>query len=86
MTRMLILCARNAHDQNVLARRPQWDQDGVPFQRRDVQASFGTLKTRARGNQSGHPTTEGTSNPTSEEPSMSGMLDAHSGDYAQLPH
>jgi hypothetical protein len=26
MTLMLIPCSRNAHDQNVLVRRPQWDQ------------------------------------------------------------
>jgi len=27
---MPIPCSRNAHDQNVLARRPQWDQHGCP--------------------------------------------------------
>jgi hypothetical protein len=25
MTPVLIPCSRNAHDQNVLVRRPQWD-------------------------------------------------------------
>ena len=28
MTPVLIPCSRNAHDQNVLVRRPQWDQHG----------------------------------------------------------
>ena len=28
MTPVLIPCSRSAHDQNVLARRPQWDQHG----------------------------------------------------------
>jgi len=26
----LVLCSRSAHDQNVLARRAQWDQQGWP--------------------------------------------------------
>ena len=30
MAPMPIPCSRNAHDQNVLARRPQWDQHGRP--------------------------------------------------------
>jgi len=28
MTPMLVPCSRSAHDQNVLAQRPQWDQHG----------------------------------------------------------
>ena len=28
MTPVLIPCSRSAHDKNVLARRPQWDQHG----------------------------------------------------------
>jgi hypothetical protein len=28
MTPVPIPCSRNAHDQNVLVRRPQWDQHG----------------------------------------------------------
>jgi len=28
MTSVPIPCSRNAHDQNVLVRRPQWDQHG----------------------------------------------------------
>ncbi len=28
MRPVLIPCSRSAHDQNVLARRPQWDQHG----------------------------------------------------------
>ena len=27
---LLVLCSRSAHDQNVLARRAQWDQQGWP--------------------------------------------------------
>jgi len=30
---MLIPCSRSAHDQNVLARRPQWDQHGCHSKR-----------------------------------------------------
>ena len=30
MTPVLIPCPQSAHDQNVLARRPQWDQHGCP--------------------------------------------------------
>jgi hypothetical protein len=36
MTPVLIPCSRNAHDQNVLVRRPQWDQARVPFQERET--------------------------------------------------
>jgi len=36
MTRMLILCSRNVHDQNVLVRRAQWDQARVPFPERKI--------------------------------------------------
>ena len=32
MTPVLIPCSRSAHDQNVLARRPQWDQHGCHSQ------------------------------------------------------
>ena len=28
---MPIPCSRNAHDQNVLVRRAQWDQDGYHY-------------------------------------------------------
>ncbi len=31
MTLLLISCSLIAHDQNVLARRPQWDQQGCHF-------------------------------------------------------
>ncbi len=34
MTPMLIPCSRNAHNQNVLVRRAQWDQARVPFPER----------------------------------------------------
>ena len=34
MTRMLILYSRNAHNQNVLVRRAQWDQARVSFPER----------------------------------------------------
>jgi hypothetical protein len=30
MTHVLIPCCQSAHDQNVLARRPQWGQHGCP--------------------------------------------------------
>ena len=36
---MLIPCSRSAHDQNVLARRPQWDQHGC-HSKREKQASL----------------------------------------------
>ena len=39
MTPMLIPCSRSAHDQNVLARRPQWDQHGC-HSKGDRQASL----------------------------------------------
>jgi hypothetical protein len=33
MTPVLIHCSRSAHDQNVLAQRPQWDQHGCHSKR-----------------------------------------------------
>ena len=39
MTPVLPPCSRGAHDQNVLARRPQWDQHGS-HSKRDKQASL----------------------------------------------
>src|SRR4249920_2275463 len=39
MTPVLIPCSRSAHDQNVLARRPQWDQHGC-HSKREKQASM----------------------------------------------
>ena len=33
MTPVLIPCSRNAHDENVLVRRPQWDQHGCHSKR-----------------------------------------------------
>ena len=38
MTPVPILCSRNAHDQNVLVRRPQWDQHGRHSSREKQQA------------------------------------------------
>jgi hypothetical protein len=38
MTPVLIPCSRSAHDQNVLARRPQWDQQGC-HSKREKQAA-----------------------------------------------
>jgi hypothetical protein len=43
-----IPCSRNAHDQNVLDRRAQWDQPRVPSLWSEVQASSdGTLDVRS---------------------------------------
>jgi hypothetical protein len=39
MTPVLLPCSRSAHDQNVLARRPQWDQHGCPS-KNEKQASL----------------------------------------------
>jgi len=39
MTPVLIPCSRSAHDQNVLARRPQWNQHGC-HSTREKQASL----------------------------------------------
>ena len=39
MTPVPIPCSRNAHDQNVLVRRPQWDQHGR-HSRREKRASL----------------------------------------------
>jgi len=39
MTPVLIPCSRSAHDQNVLARRPQWDQHGC-HSKREKRASL----------------------------------------------
>ena len=36
MTPVLIPCSRSAHDQNVLARRPQWDQHGCHSKRAET--------------------------------------------------
>jgi hypothetical protein len=35
MAPMLIPCSRNAHDQNVLVRRPQWDQHGCHCKKKE---------------------------------------------------
>ena len=44
MTPVLIPCSRSAHDKNVLARRPQWDQYGC-HSKREMRASLdGSLK------------------------------------------
>ena len=41
---MQVPCSRSAHDQNVLARRPQWDQHGC-HSKREMRASLeGSLK------------------------------------------
>jgi hypothetical protein len=47
MTPVLIPCSRSAHDQNVLARRPQWDQHGC-HSKREKRAS---LEGRERSRQ-----------------------------------
>jgi len=45
---MPIPCSRNAHDQNVLVRRAQWDRAWVPFQEREVSELGGTIFNRGR--------------------------------------
>ena len=43
---MPIPCSRNAHDQNVLVRRPQWDQYGrhsMGEKRASVEGSYGWM-------------------------------------------
>ena len=45
---MLIPCSRSAHDQNVLARRPQWDQHGC-HSTREKQASLEGSSLLAHG-------------------------------------
>jgi len=47
MTPVPIPCSQNAHDQNVLVRRPQWDQHGC-HSCREVRASFKGWKGTAR--------------------------------------
>jgi len=47
MTPVLLPCSRSAHDQNVLARRPKWDQHGSRS-KREKQAS---LEGRERSRQ-----------------------------------
>ncbi len=44
MTPVLIPCSRNAHDLNVLVRRPQWDQARVPFQERERASLEGAFR------------------------------------------
>ena len=39
MTPIQVPCSRSAHDENVLARRPQWDQHGC-HSKREKQASL----------------------------------------------
>ena len=41
---MLISCSRSAHDQNVLARRPQWDQNGCHSKREKRASLEGSIK------------------------------------------
>jgi hypothetical protein len=48
MTLVLIPCSRSAHDQNVLARRPQWDQHGC-HSNGEMRASLEGLLGRMRG-------------------------------------
>jgi hypothetical protein len=43
MTRVPVPCSRSAHDQNVLARRPQWDQHGCHSMRGERASSEGSL-------------------------------------------
>ena len=45
---MPIPCSRNAHDQNVLVRRAQWDRAWLPFQEREVSELGGTIFNRGR--------------------------------------
>jgi hypothetical protein len=43
MTPVLVPCSRNAHDQNVLVRRPQWDQHGCHSMREKRASLEGSL-------------------------------------------
>ena len=46
MAPVQVPCSRSAHDQNVLARRPQWDQHGC-HSKREMRASLeGSLEGR----------------------------------------
>ena len=63
MTPVLIPCSRSAHDQNVFARRPQWDQHGCHSKREkqaSLEGSFISLDARSEG-QSGCSLVEKTS-------------------------
>jgi hypothetical protein len=46
MTPVLIPCSRSAHDQNVLARRPQWEQHGCHSKGGDT-SKFGGINNVA---------------------------------------
>jgi len=43
MTPMQVPCSRSAHDENVLARRPQWDLQGCHSQREKRASLEGAL-------------------------------------------
>ena len=43
MTPALVPCSRNAHDQNVLVRRPQWDQRGCHSQKEETSKLGGSM-------------------------------------------
>jgi hypothetical protein len=43
MTPALVPCSRNAHDQNVLVRRPQWDQRGCHSQKEETSKIGGSM-------------------------------------------
>jgi hypothetical protein len=51
---MLIPCSRSAHDQNVLARRPQWDQHGC-HSTREEQASLEGACVSSDARREGYP-------------------------------
>jgi hypothetical protein len=45
---MLVLCSRNAHDVNVLVRRPHFDQHGCPSQCEKASELGGSVRGLAR--------------------------------------
>jgi len=49
MTPVPIPCSRSAHDQNVLARRPQWDQHGCHSWREKRASLEGACEGRLDG-------------------------------------
>ena len=49
MTPVPIHCSRNAHDQNVLVRRPQWDQHGCHSMREKRASLEGACEGRLDG-------------------------------------
>ena len=48
-------CSRSAHDQNVLARRAQWDHHEYPSIKREVEKSLANNKMHAVRDQSSPP-------------------------------